>query len=144
MYIRRYNQFKNYKYAKRIYSIYPYRNALDLAIAVILAGEIGLVVSGFVGDIMMPIIGHFSGGMDFAELKYTLSEAVPAVMDGEVVVTAAVAENAIMWGKWVNAIINLVIVGFVLFMIIKAYNKILCFFIYMCFVFPVEIKYTFV
>lgn len=72
---------------------------------------------------MMPIIGHFSGGMDFAELKYTLSEAVPAVMDGEVVVTAAVAENAIMWGKWVNAIINLVIVGFVLFMIIKAYNK---------------------
>ena len=43
-------------------------NVIDLAIAVILAGAIGLVVSGFVNDIMMPFIGHFSGGMDFAEM----------------------------------------------------------------------------
>jgi large conductance mechanosensitive channel protein len=93
-------------------------NVIDLAVAVILAGAIGLVISGFVSDIMMPIIGNFTGGMDFADLKYVLS---PAVVDAEGNVTTT--ENAIMYGKWINTLINLVIVGFVLFMMIKAYNK---------------------
>ncbi len=93
-------------------------NVIDLAVAVILAGAIGMVVSGFTNDIMMPIIGHFAGGMDFADLKVVLDEAVVGA-DGEVVEP----ENAVMYGKWVNALINLVIVGFVLFIIVKAYNK---------------------
>ncbi|MDC8005166.1 large conductance mechanosensitive channel protein MscL [Aureisphaera galaxeae] len=93
-------------------------NVIDLAVAVILAGAIGGVVSGFTNDIMMPVIGHFTGGMDFSELKVVLSDAVVAE-DG----TVTTPENAILWGKWVNALINLVIVGFVLFMIVKAYNK---------------------
>ena len=93
-------------------------NVIDLAIAVLLAGAIGLVVKGFVGDIMMPIVGHFSGGIDFADMKVVLDEAVMAA-DG----TVTTAENAIMYGNWINAIINLIIVGFVLFMIVKAYNK---------------------
>ena len=93
-------------------------NVLDLAIAVILAGAIGGVVKGFVNLVMMPLIGHFAGGVDFAELKVVLTEAV-AEADG----VAAVAENSIMYGAWINTIINLIIVGFVLFMIVKAYNK---------------------
>ena len=93
-------------------------NVIDLAVAVILAGAIGGVVSGFTNDIMMPIVGHFTGGMDFSELKIVLAEAVT---DAEGNVTTP--ENAILWGKWVNALINLVIVGFVLFIIVKAYNK---------------------
>ena len=93
-------------------------NVIDLAVAVLLAGAMGLVVSGFVGDIMMPIVGHFSGGVDFADMKVVLSEAIIAA-DGSI----TKPENAIMYGKWTNAIINLIIVGFVLFMIVKAYNK---------------------
>ena len=93
-------------------------NVVDLAIAVILAGAVGLVVKGFVNLIMMPIIGHFAGGVDFAQLKVVLDEAVLAA-DGSV----ATPENAIMYGAWVNTIINLVIVGFVLFMIVKMYDK---------------------
>ena len=93
-------------------------NVLDLAIAVILAGAVGLVVSGFVTDIMMPFVGHFAGGVDFADMKYVLSAADVAA-DGTVVKP----ENAIMYGRWINAIINLIIVGFVLFLIVKAYNK---------------------
>jgi len=93
-------------------------NVIDLAVAVLLAGAMGLVVSGFVSDIMMPIVGHFSGGVDFADMKIVLDEAIIAA-DG----TIEKPENAIMYGKWINAIINLVIVGFVLFMIVKAYNK---------------------
>jgi large conductance mechanosensitive channel len=93
-------------------------NVVDLAIAVILAGAVGLVVKGFVSLIMMPIIGHFAGGVDFAYLKVVLDEAVIAA-DG--VVTSP--ENAIMYGEWINTIINLLIVGFVLFIIVKAYSK---------------------
>jgi len=93
-------------------------NVIDLAVAVLLAGAMGLVISGFVGDVMMPIIGHFAGGVDFAEMKIILTEAVVAA-DG----TVETPENAILYGKWINTIINLIIVGLVLFMIVKAYNK---------------------
>lgn len=93
-------------------------NVIDLAVAVILAGAVGLVVNGFVADIMMPLVGHFTGGVNFADLKHVLS---PAVIGADGAVTTP--ENAIMYGKWINAIINLIIVGFVLFMIVKAYNK---------------------
>ena len=94
-------------------------NVIDLAVAVLLAGAVGMVVNGFVTDIMMPIVGEFSGGVDFADMKYVLSPAVIGP-DGAVVTP----ENAIMYGKWINSIINLIIVGFVLFMIVKAYARV--------------------
>lgn len=94
-------------------------NVIDLAVAVLLAGAVGLVVNGFVTDIMMPIVGEFSGGIDFADMKYVLSPAVIGP-DGAVITP----ENAVMYGKWINSIINLIIVGFVLFMIVKAYAKV--------------------
>lgn len=93
-------------------------NVIDFAVAVILAGAVGLVVNGFVADIIMPIVGHFAGGVDFADLKLVLDEAVFGA-DGVI----AKPENAIRWGAWVNAIVNLLIVGFVMFVIVKAYNK---------------------
>ena len=93
-------------------------NVIDFAVAVILAGAVGLVVNGFVNDIAMPIVGEVTGGMDFADLKYVLS---PAIEDADGNVTKA--ENAIRYGAWINAIINLFVVGLVLFIIVKAYNK---------------------
>lgn len=93
-------------------------NVIDFAVAVILAGAVGAVVTGFVDDVMMPIIGQFTGGMDFADLKYILSPAVG--VEGE---DGFSPENAIRYGAWINKIINLLIVGWVLFMIVKGYNK---------------------
>jgi len=93
-------------------------NVIEFAVAVIMAGAIGAVVTGFVNNIVMPIVGHFAGGTDFADKKYVLDEAV---VDAAGVV--ATPENAIMWGSWINTIINLLIVGLVMFMIVKAYNK---------------------
>ena len=93
-------------------------NVIDFAVAVILAGAVGLVVNGFVNDIIMPVVGHFAGGVDFANLKYILSATV-----GTAGQEGFVAENAIRYGAWVNTIINLIIVGFVMFIIVKAYNK---------------------
>lgn len=94
-------------------------NVIDLAVAVLLAGAVGLVVNGFVNDIMMPVVGFFTGGVDFSAMKVVLAEAV---MDADGKVTAP--ESAIRYGAWVNSLINLVIVGFVLFMIVKAYGKV--------------------
>ena len=92
-------------------------NVIDFAVAVILAGALGLVINGFVNDIVMPVVGHVVGGVDFANLKYVLSAATTNA-DGTVT-----AENAVRWGAWINAIVNLIIVGFVLFMMVKGYNK---------------------
>jgi len=93
-------------------------NVIEFAVAVIMAGAIGLVVKGFVDNIVMPVVGHFTGGTDFADKKIILDEAV---VDAAGVVTNP--ENAILWGSWINTIINLVIVGLVMFIIVKAYNK---------------------
>lgn len=94
-------------------------NVIDLAVAVLLAAAVGSVVTEFTNDIMMPIIGEFTGGMDFSDMKVILSDAEIAA-DGEVVKP----ENAILYGKWINSLINLVIVGFVLFMIVRTYAKV--------------------
>jgi len=87
-------------------------NVLDFAIAVILAGAVGLVVTGFVSDIIMPVVGQAAGGIDFADMQHVLAT------DAEGNVT-----NAIRYGSWFNSIINLIIVGFVLFMMAKAKIK---------------------
>ncbi len=94
-------------------------NVVDLAVAVLLAAAVGTVVSSFTNDVMMPVVGQFTGGVDFADLKVVLSPEV-VTADGEV----TTPENAIMYGKWINSIINLIIVGFVLFVIVKAYGKV--------------------
>ncbi|HUH46704.1 MAG TPA: large conductance mechanosensitive channel protein MscL [Arenibacter sp.] len=94
-------------------------NVIDLAVAVLMAGAVGLVVNGFVNDIMMPIVGFFTGGMDFSDMQIVLSDAVIAA-DGSI----EKPESAIRYGAWANSLINLVIVGFVLFTIVKSYNKV--------------------
>lgn len=93
-------------------------NVVEFAVAVIMAGAIGKVVNGFVSNIIMPIVGMFTGGVNFADKKIVLSEAVLDAA-GKV----ATPENAILYGAWIDTIINLLIVGFVMFLIIKAYNK---------------------
>ena len=94
-------------------------NVIDFAVAVIMAGALGLVIKGFVDNIAMPFVGYFAGGIDFADLHYA--------MDGNDYATVAAAKEAggavISYGAWINTIINLIIVGFVMFLLVKAYNK---------------------
>jgi len=94
-------------------------NVIEFAIAVILAGAVGLVVKGFVDMIMMPIIGYFAGGVNFSEMFKVLGGAEFDTLKAALESGAAV----IQYGAWINTIINLIIVGFVLFMMSKAYNK---------------------
>ena len=93
-------------------------NVIEFAVAVIMAGAIGKVVNGFVTFIVMPVVGLLTGGGSFADNKIVLSAA--SGVKGE---AGYVAENAILYGSWIDTIVSLVIIGFVMFMIIKGYNK---------------------
>jgi len=94
-------------------------NVIDFAVAVIMAGALGSVIKAFVSNIAMPFVGYFAGGMNFEDLHYA--------MDGVDYVSLAAAKEAggavIAYGLWINTIINLVIVGFVMFLIVRVYNK---------------------
>lgn len=94
-------------------------NVIEFAVAVIMAGAIGAVVNGFVSDIVMPVVGQVTGGVSFTDLHYAL--------DGGSYKTLAVAEEAgapvIAYGRWIDTIVNLLIIGFVMFLIVRSYNK---------------------
>ena len=93
-------------------------NVLELAVAVIIAGAFGAVVTSFTSDVLMPPIGLAMGGVDFNDMAIELQPAVMAA-DGAVEKEAV----AIRYGKWINTIIDFLIIAFVLFMIIRSYNK---------------------
>ncbi|RAJ17770.1 large conductance mechanosensitive channel protein MscL [Olleya aquimaris] len=94
-------------------------NVIEFAVAVIMAGALGQVINGFVNNIAMPFVGYFAGGMNFGDLHIA--------MDGKEYETLAAAQEAggavIAYGSWINSIVNLIIVGLVMFIIVKAYNK---------------------
>lgn len=94
-------------------------NVLELAVAVIIAGAFGAIVTSFTNDVLMPPIGQAMGGVDFSELAYPLSEPVLGP-DGEVVSEGA----AIRYGLFIQKVIDFLIIAFILFMIIRTYNKV--------------------
>ncbi len=94
-------------------------NVIDFAVAVIMAGAIGAVINGFVSKIAMPLIGLVSGGVSFADKFWTPGDTVYKTV--EEAKEAGVA--AIEYGAWIDTIISLIFVGFVMFMVVKAYNK---------------------
>jgi len=87
-------------------------NAVDLAVAVVIGGAFGTIVSSLVNDIIMPIFGLLTGGVDFADLAWTLKEA-----SGD---TAAVTVN---YGLFINSVIAFFIVAFGIFSVIKVVNR---------------------
>ena len=98
-------------------------NVLDLAVAVIIGGAFGKIITSFVNDVLMPPIGLLLGNTDFSYLKIVLKHGSEAVMNGDQVVTPAVAEVAVKYGAFVNTVLDFLIVAFSIFMVIKAFNK---------------------
>lgn len=92
-------------------------NVIDLAVAVVVGAAFGKIVTSLVDDIIMPCIGMLTSGVDFANMKYVLSEA--EVVAGEVVKE----EVAIKYGVLINTIIQFVIIAFVIFIVVRAINK---------------------
>jgi large conductance mechanosensitive channel len=97
-------------------------NVMGLAVGVIIGGAFGKIVSSFTDDIIMPIVGLFTGGTDFASKFMVLGDA-----GGKDVSTLELAKAAgvsvMTWGNFVNAIINFIIIAFVIFMLVRQANK---------------------
>ena len=90
---------------------------IDIAVGLVMATAFGLIVSSFVDGMFMPLVGKIFQFGDFAQAKVVLSEAVVGA-DGKV----TTPESAILYGKVISAIINFIIVAFVMFLIVKGVN----------------------
>ncbi|MFC4817119.1 large conductance mechanosensitive channel protein MscL [Flavobacterium sp. GCM10023249] len=99
-------------------------NLVDMAIAFVMGGAFGKVVTAFVEKMFAPVVGLLMGGIDLNDKKFVIVDGVAEVKDAAgAVTTPAVAEVAIQWGAFLTALIDFIIVAFVMFLIIKAINK---------------------
>jgi large conductance mechanosensitive channel len=89
-------------------------NVIDLAVGVIIGGAFGKIVTSLVDQVIMPPIGLATGGIDFAQMKLVLKAADPATKTPEV---------AILYGAFINTVIQFAIVALVIFLMVKAINK---------------------
>jgi large conductance mechanosensitive channel len=80
-------------------------NVMDLAVAVIIGGAFGKIITSLVADVLMPLIGLVLGGVNFSEQALTLGAA------------------EVKWGLFVQSIIDFVIIAFVIFMLVRAMNR---------------------
>ena len=92
---------------------------LDLAVAVIIGGAFGAIVTSFVNDVLMPPIGLLLGNVDFTNLFLSL--------DGQAYASLAAAQEAgaptLNYGLFINTIINFLIVAFAIFLVVRAANR---------------------
>jgi large conductance mechanosensitive channel len=94
-------------------------NVIDLAVGVIIGGAFGKIVASMVGDVLMPLIGLLLGGISFADRFVSL--------DGKTYESLALAREAggavLAWGPFVQNIIDFLIIAFVIFLMIRAMNR---------------------
>ena len=83
-------------------------NVMDLAVAVVIGGAFGKIVTSLVNDLLMPAIGVLMGGISFMDLKYVISPA-----NGDV------AEVAILYGAFFQSILDFLIVAFSIFLFVR-------------------------
>ena len=93
-------------------------NVVDLAVGVIIGAAFGAIVTSLVGDVIMPIIGAATGGLDFSNYFAPLSKAVTATNLADAKKQGAV----LAYGSFLTLTINFIIVAFVLFLVIRAMN----------------------
>ncbi len=94
-------------------------NVVDLAVGVVIGAAFGKIVTALVDGIVMPAIGYFSGGISVTDWKYVLK---PSQLDAAGKEVAA--EVAIKYGAFLQTAIDFLIIAFVIFLFLKAYNKV--------------------
>ncbi|MFT6775412.1 MAG: large conductance mechanosensitive channel [Paracoccaceae bacterium] len=94
-------------------------NVVDMGVGIVIGAAFTTIVKSFVADIVNPILGVFTGGIDFSGLFFNLS--------GEEVASATAAKDAglavITYGVFINAIISFMIVAWILFLVVRTVNK---------------------
>ncbi|MDB5711613.1 MAG: large-conductance mechanosensitive channel protein [Sphingomonas bacterium] len=100
-------------------------NVMDLAVAVIIGAAFGKIVTSLTDDIIMPIIGKATGGLDFSSHFVTLG-AVPAGYTGSLSDYAALKKAGVPllgWGEFLTQAVNFLIVAFIIFLLVRSINK---------------------
>lgn len=92
-------------------------NVLDMAVGIVIGGAFGKIVSSFVADLMMPLLGLLVGGVNFSDLKIVLKQAV---MQGEEVISPEVAFS---YGNFIQVVFDFLIIALAIFILLKAVNK---------------------
>jgi large conductance mechanosensitive channel len=96
-------------------------NVVDLAIGIIIGAAFGAIVNSLVSDIIMPIVGAVTGGLDFSNYFLPLSSKVTA----DSLVEAKKQGAVLGWGNFITLLLNFIIIAFVLFLIIRAMNRLM-------------------
>lgn len=94
-------------------------NVVDLAVAVIIGAAFGAIVTSLVGDIIMPIIGAVTGGLDFSNYFVPLAKSVTASN----LVDAKKQGAVLAYGNFITLTLNFLIIAFVLFIVIRLMNQ---------------------
>jgi large conductance mechanosensitive channel len=94
-------------------------NVVDLAVGVIIGAAFGAIVNSLVSDVVMPLVGAITGGLDFSNYFIPLSSKVTASS----LVEARKQGAVLAWGNFFTLVINFLIIAWVLFLCIKAINK---------------------
>ena len=92
-------------------------NVVDMAVGVVIGGAFGKIVTSLVSDIIMPLVGAATGGLNFTDWKWVIRKAV---MEGETVVKP---ELCLTWGNFLQVIFDFIVIAFCIFMVIKGINK---------------------
>ena len=96
-------------------------NVVDLAIGVIIGAAFGAIVNSLVGDLLLPVIGAVTGGLDFTNYFVKLSSKVTA----DSLVEAKKQGAVLAWGNFLTIVINFIIIAWVLFMIVRLMNRLM-------------------
>ena len=97
-------------------------NVVDMAVGIIIGAAFGTIVASFVGDVLMPVIGLFLGGVDFSNQYLVLKEGATAGPFPSLAAAKEAGAVTLAYGVLVNAVVNFLIVAFALFMVIKGMN----------------------
>ena len=97
-------------------------NVMDLAVGVIIGAAFGKIVDSLVNDIIMPIVGKVTGGVDFSNMFVPLAD-IPAGNAGTYAALKAAGVPMLAYGNFSTIVINFVILAFIIFMMIKQVNK---------------------
>jgi large conductance mechanosensitive channel len=97
-------------------------NVMDLAVGVIVGAAFGKIVDSLVNDLVMPVIGRLTGGLDFSSHFITLAD-VPAGVPMAVDALRKAGVPVLAWGNFLNVVFNFVILAFVVFVMVRQVNR---------------------
>ena|SRR5438477_3372069 len=98
-------------------------NVADMAVGIIIGAAFGAIVNSFVADIVMPILGFFTGGLDFSSRYVLLRDGHPPAPYPTVAAAKAAGAVTVNIGTFISLVLNFLIVALVLFMVVKAINR---------------------